>query len=131
MSGTLTCILLARTVSGLLAGAAGWRTPFIVAAVAMAVLALTLHRLLPTVPPPASLPYRRLLASIWTLVRAEPVLRRRMAYGACGFASFTLAWTSLAFLLSGPPYGYSERTIGLFGLAGVGGALAAQRFGAL
>ena len=43
-----------------------------------------------------------------------------------GFANFTILWTSLTFLLSDPPYDYSEGTIGLFGLLGIGGAIAAQ-----
>ena len=103
MSGLLTGILLARTVSGLIAGAAGWRAPFILAAVLMAVLAAVLWRALPRVPPPSSLPYGRLLLSVATLVRDEPVLRRRIVYGVCGFAGFTLVWTTIAFLLADPP----------------------------
>ncbi|MER6141840.1 hypothetical protein ABT174_17515 [Streptomyces sparsogenes] len=40
-------------------------------------------------------------------------------------------WTALTFLLSAPPFGYSVTEIGLFGLAGVAGALAARRAGRL
>jgi predicted MFS family arabinose efflux permease len=131
MSGALTGILVARTLAGLLAAAAGWRAPFVLAAAVVALLAVALWRALPQVPPPSGLPYRRLLVSIGTLVRAEPLLRRRMAYGALGFAGFTLAWTTVAFLLAGDPYTYGEETIGLFGLAGLVGALAAQGMGRL
>ena len=35
-------------------------------------------------------------------------------------------WTPLAFLLASPPYGYSDGVIGLFGLAGAVGAMAAN-----
>jgi cyanate permease len=52
-----------------------------------------------------------------------------MAYGACGFAGFTLAWTTIPFLLAGPAYGLGPGAIGLFGLAGIAGALAARRLG--
>jgi predicted MFS family arabinose efflux permease len=38
-------------------------------------------------------------------------------------------WTTLAFLLSGAPYGYGEGTIGLFGLVGAAGALTASVVG--
>ena len=38
VSGALTGVLLARTVSGLLASLAGWRAPFVLAATAMALL---------------------------------------------------------------------------------------------
>jgi predicted MFS family arabinose efflux permease len=131
MSGLLTGILLARTVSGLLAGAAGWRAPFVLAAVMMAVLAAVLWRELPRVAPPASLSYRQLLGSIGQLIAGEPLLRRRMAYGICGFAGFTLVWTTIAFLLSRAPFDYGEETIGLFGLAGLAGAFGAQGLGKL
>jgi len=40
-------------------------------------------------------------------------------------------WTSLAFLLSGAPYHYSNLVIGLFGLAGVAGVAAANLAGKL
>ena len=38
--------------------------------------------------PPTSRTYGELLGSIVAMVRREPVLRRRMVYGACGFACF-------------------------------------------
>jgi hypothetical protein len=41
-----------------------------------------------------SLNYRSLILSVGILIRREPALRRRMAYGACGFAGFSLAWTT-------------------------------------
>ncbi|HEX5146944.1 MAG TPA: MFS transporter [Conexibacter sp.] len=131
MSGVLTGILLARTASGLIAGVAGWEAPFVVAAVAMLALAIALWRALPAAAPPSTLPYGRLLASILALVRDEPLLRRRMVYGACGYAAFSIVWTAVAFLLAGPPYHYSQTAIGLFGLAGVVGAVGAQGFGRL
>jgi predicted MFS family arabinose efflux permease len=46
-------------------------------------------------------------------------------------ANFTLLWTALAFLLGGEPYHYGEALIGLFGLAGVAGALIAPVAGRL
>jgi predicted MFS family arabinose efflux permease len=131
MSGLLSGILLARTLSGLVAGLAGWRTVFALAAVAMAVLAIALWRALPERRPATDLRYGALLASIGALIRREPVLRRRMVFGACGFGGFSLVWTTLTFLLSGPPFDFGESTIGLFGLAGLAGAVAAMRMGRL
>ena len=49
-----------------------------------------------------------------------------MVYGALQMGQFSVLWTTIAFLLAGKPYHYSEATIGLFGLVGLGGALAAQ-----
>jgi predicted MFS family arabinose efflux permease len=131
MSGLLSGVLLARTLAGLVAGAAGWRTVFALAAVGMAVLALALWRAIPRLRPSTDLGYRALLASIGALIRREPVLRRRMLFGACGFAGFSLVWTTLTFLLSDPPFDFGESTIGLFGLVGLGGAIAAMRMGRL
>ena len=75
--------------------------------------------------------YGSTLASVLALIREEPVLRERMALGACGFATFSILWTSVAFLLGGAPYGYSEGVIGLFGLVGAAGALSASLAGRL
>jgi predicted MFS family arabinose efflux permease len=54
-----------------------------------------------------------------------------MVFGACGLAGFSLAWTTLAFLLAAPPFEYGEGTIGLFGLAGLAGAIGARKLGRL
>jgi predicted MFS family arabinose efflux permease len=131
MSGLLIGILLARTVSGLIAEAFGWRTVFAFGAAAMLVLAATLWRRLPRVPATSTLSYGRVLASVLDLVRAEPVLRQRMIIGAFCFGCFSVLWTSISFLLSAPPYRYSNAVIGLFGLAGVAGAVAASVAGRL
>jgi predicted MFS family arabinose efflux permease len=125
MSGLLIGILLARTVSGVIAGIFGWRVVFVLAAAAMLTLAVVLRRALPNDRPSEQLPYRELLRSVIGLAREQPVLRQRMAVGAASFGCFSVLWTSLAFLLSAPPYRYGNIVIGLFGLAGVAGALAA------
>jgi len=129
MSGLLMGILLARTVSGLVASVAGWRVVFAVAAGLMLILSAALWRALPDVPPQGGLPYLRLLASVGSLIREEPVLRLRMVYGGLGMASFSILWTSLALLLSRPPFSYGAGVIGLFGLAGLAGTIAAQAAG--
>ncbi len=130
MSGLLIGILAARTVSGLIAEVGGWRLVFGVAAGLMLLLALILARALPVAPPPEKLTYPRVLRSVLTLIREEPVLRQRMALGALGFACFSILWTAIAFLLGGH-YGYGEGVIGLFGLAGIAGALIAPVSGRL
>ncbi|HEY5317608.1 MAG TPA: MFS transporter [Solirubrobacteraceae bacterium] len=129
MSGLLMGILLARTVSGLGAALFGWRAVFAIAAGLMLLLSAGLWRALPDVAPEGGLPYPKLLASVGALIAEEPVLRRRMVYGALGFASFTALWTSLALLLSRPPFTFGQAVIGLFGLAGLAGTVAAQAAG--
>jgi len=129
MSGLLLGILLARTVSGLVAQAAGWRTVYWLAAALMLAQAVVLWVKLPTYRRHVGLSYGRLLGSVVKIARAEPVLRRRALFGALSFGAFSVLWTTLAFLLSGPPYGYGEGTIGLFGLVGAAGALTASVVG--
>jgi predicted MFS family arabinose efflux permease len=134
MSGLLLGILASRTLSGLIAGAFGWRAVFGAAALLMFALALVLRRSLPKVEPTSSLAYRAALRSIVALVREQPVLRQRMLLGACSMGCFSVLWTSLAFLLSGvrgSHYHYGNAVIGLFGLAGIAGAGAAQVAGRL
>ncbi len=131
MSGLLIGILVARTVSGVIAGLVGWRGVFVFAAVVMLLLSALLRVILPLVPATERMGYGALLRSVVSLVRAEPVLRQRMALGALSFGCFSVLWTALAFLLAGPRYGYGNTVIGLFGLAGVAGASIAPVAGRL
>jgi predicted MFS family arabinose efflux permease len=131
MSGLLIGILGARIVSGFAAELGGWRLIFGLAAGVMFALALALRRALPRVPPVDPMPYPTALRSVFSLIAAEPVLRQRMALAVFQMAGFSVLWTSVAFLLGGPPYDYDEAVIGLFGLAGIAGALAAPVAGRL
>lgn len=132
MTGLLMGVLLARTAAGAVADlAGGWRTMYLVAAVVVAALLMALRYALPPEAPRGSMRYTRLLASLATLVREEPLLRRRSLFAAFGFATFSLFWTGLTFLLHGAPYHYNEMQIGMFGLIGVAGALAANSAGRL
>lgn len=131
MSGLLIGILLARTFSGLIAQVAGWRTVYAVAGVLVLLLAWLLHHRLPGEHARPAIAYSDLLASVVHLMRSEPLLRLRSMIGALAFATFNVVWTSLAFLLAGSPYHYSEAVIGLFGLLGAAGALAASFSGRL
>jgi predicted MFS family arabinose efflux permease len=131
MSGLLLGILLARTVSGAVAGAFGWRVVYWGAAVVVTATAAALWRALPADRRRESLPYRRLLRSNAALWTREPLLRWRMVLGALCFACFSVFWTTAAFLLAGAPYHYGDTVIGLFGLVGAAGALCASFAGRL
>ncbi|EYU16410.1 MFS transporter [Photorhabdus aegyptia] len=131
MSGLLLGILLARTISGTMATLGGWRTVFWVASVLLVILSLTLWRYLPRYKQVTDLNYFQLLRSIAKFVTTTPLLRVRSILGALTFANFSMLWTSMAFLLSAPPFNYSEGVIGLFGLVGAAGALMAAKTGQL
>lgn len=130
-SGLITGIIVARTVSGLLGGLLGWRVVFVVGAAATVVLAVALHRSIPRLPPKTAVPYRRLLVSVLRHVRREPTLQASMLLGAIAFAVFTMFWTALTLLLSASPYSLPATAIGLFGIAGLLGTVAAQGAGRL
>src|SRR6202022_4343334 len=95
------------------------------------VLSGLLNRRLPGEERRQSMVYSELLGSVIHLMRTEPLLRLRSAIGGLAFATFNVIWTSLAFLLVAAPYHYSQAVIGLFGLLGAAGALAASFSGRL
>ncbi|MGU3431632.1 MFS transporter [Actinomycetes bacterium M1A6_2h] len=131
MSGLLVGILLARTVSGFLSELGGWRSVFGFAAVVLTVLAVALWRSVPAATPDIEATYGSILRSVLTLIAHHRELRLRMALGALIMAGFSVMWTGLAFLLAGAPYDMNDATIGLFGIAGVAGALSAPLAGKL
>jgi predicted MFS family arabinose efflux permease len=132
MSGLLIGILLARTVSGFIGANLGWRAVYWIAAGMMIVLALVMRLALPQDRSQGTkLNYAQLLASLIKLARTEPLLREVGLFGAMAFGAFNVFWVTLAFFLETPPYHYGSEVTGLFGLVGVGGALAASVIGKL
>ncbi|MYW70054.1 MFS transporter [Streptomyces sp. SID8379] len=132
-SGVVVGILLARTVSGLLADLAGWRSVYVASASLTALLALVLHRVLPrrAEAPATQLRYGQLLRSTIALFARERLLRLRALFGLLVFAAFSTLWSSVALPLSEAPYFLSHSAIGALGLIGVAGALAASVAGRL
>ena len=128
LMGLLLGILLARTVAGGVAELAGWRAVYILSAVLMVGCAIGLRATLPIAPAHAKMGYVSLLKSLVDQIRTYPVLRYRMLLGGLAMASFSTLWTPLTFFLAGD-YHMSEGIIGLFGLAGATGALAARIVG--
>ncbi|MBS0321986.1 MAG: MFS transporter [Proteobacteria bacterium] len=131
VSGLLLGIMLSRPVASFVADAAGWHAVFGISAGLMSLLAIVLARALPPRQPAPALAYPALLGSLWTLLRTEPVLRRRAAFQACLFGAFSLFWTAVPLYLASPAFRLTQRGIGLFALAGVAGAIAAPVAGHL
>ncbi|KVE09734.1 MFS transporter [Burkholderia anthina] len=125
MSGLLLGILLARVAAGAIADAFGWRAVYGIAAAMVLALTAVLAVKLPKDRRDARVDYAALMKSLVALVRAQPPIALRSTYGALVFACFSLLWTGLTFLLSQPPYRYSEGQIGLFGIVGAVGAVGA------
>jgi MFS family permease len=112
MMGLLLGILLSRTLSGLVADRLGWRAMYWVASGLMVLLAAVLGPLLPRHEVHESIPYTRLLASVWEQVRTRPVLRQAMLNGALLFAGFSAFWATLVFRMEAPPFHYGARAAG-------------------
>lgn len=129
LSGLLVGILLSRSVAGGLSTLGGWSLVYQVTAVAMAVMALCMRRVLPTSRHPQPLPYAQVLASMGHLLRTQPALRQRTLASALAFAAVSVMFATMALVLSSAPLQLSDAQIGLVGLAGVTGALIANLAG--
>ncbi len=131
MSGLLCGILLARTLSGVVAEHFGWRAMFWVGAAIAAAMGVMLRVALPRVAPTQSVPYGRLLGSLAGLVRASPALRRSALVQAGLFGGFSAFWSTLALLLETPRFGLGSEAAGLFGVVGLAGVACAPLAGRL
>jgi predicted MFS family arabinose efflux permease len=130
--GILSGVIAGRVVSGVLGEEFGWRTAYVVAAVLTAVTGLLALLVVPPKPradEPFS--YPRLLGSLVTLLRAEPVIRQACLLQALVFGTFILFWSTLVFLLTAEPYGFDAGTAALYSLFGLVSALAAPFIGRL
>jgi len=129
MSGLLIGILLSRTLSGFVGAWLGWRGMFWVAAGISFSLLLIIRLTFPTSKPGFRGSYGSLMRSLLTLAKEQPVLREAAAINALGFSTFGMFWTTMVLHLSGAPFHFNSDLIGLFGLAGAAGALAAPLVG--
>jgi len=129
MSGLIIGILLSRPLASSLADRFGWRAFFGVTALTTAGLALMLAWRLPRRQPDTRPAYGSLLASLWHLLRKEPVLRRRALTAGLCMAAFSAFWTTIALRLVEAPFHLGQRGIAIFALVGAGGAVTAPLAG--
>ncbi|MGK9235326.1 MFS transporter [Inquilinus limosus] len=125
MSGLMIGILLSRPIASLMADSFGWRSFYVLTAGLIAALALVLLRALPERRPAPGPRYAALIGSLWTLLRQEPVLRRRAAYQTLLMGALSVFWTAVALRLAASPFGLGQGGIALFALAGAAGVVVA------
>lgn len=131
-SGVVIGILAARFVAGLLADFGGWRAVYLTSAILTAAMVGLLMRALPRdLPPDSADSYTATLRSIPILFLRDRVLLIRGLLALLIFATFSTFWTPLVLPLSAAPFSYSHTQIGLFGLVGLAGAIAATGAGRL
>jgi predicted MFS family arabinose efflux permease len=128
MTGILGGILLARVLAGVVGDHLGWRAMYGIAAVLMVSLALLLRGRLPLRAPAQRLPYGKLMASLWDVLKTQPRLRRPSLVTALSFGSFTAFWTALPFVMA-ENFHRGATEAGLFGIVGLAGALLAPYAG--
>ncbi|WP_343730604.1 MFS transporter [Duganella sp.] len=131
VSGLLLGIMLSRPAASLIADATSWHVVFGGAAVVVTMVAFVLRAKLPVRVPNHHITYPKLLGSLWQLFLQTPVLRRRAAYHAGLFGSFSLFWTVTPLMLAGPTFHLSQTGIAIFALVGMAGAVASPVAGKL
>ena len=109
ISGGITIgILTARTISGLVADIFDWRAIYLFAAAINLILAFIIVRMIPETPDRVKIPYPSLIRDVFHTLHTTPTLIPLMMIAACSFGIvFNIFWTSITFLLSSEPFGYS------------------------
>lgn len=131
-TGIVIGILAARFVAGVLADLGGWRAVYLAsAALTLAMVGLMARALPRETGSGSGEGYVTTLRSVPMLFLRDQVLLVRGVLTLLIFASFSTFWTALVLPLSAPPFAYSHTEIGLFGLVGIAGALAASGAGRL
>ncbi|MFF9108061.1 MFS transporter [Streptomyces sp. NPDC014805] len=130
IAGLFTGIVAARVVGGLAGQAFGWRWVFAGAGVLTLALGLATARVLPTAKRGGG-GFLAGIAALPGLLRRSPDLWRACVRQAGMFGAWSALWTSLALLLTGPSYGLSTATAGLFGLFGLAATVVAPLAGGL
>ncbi|WP_306352676.1 MFS transporter [Flavobacterium sp. '19STA2R22 D10 B1'] len=131
MSGLLIGILVSRTVSGFIGVWLGWRGMFWIASGICLLIFFIVQKRIPVNKPDFKGSYLELLRSLFSLIKEQPILREATVINMLCFAQFGAFWTTMVLLLSSTPFNYDSAMIGLFGIVGASGALAAPLVGKL
>ncbi|CAL9519026.1 putative transporter [Streptomyces sp. enrichment culture] len=131
VAGLFTGIVAARVAGGLAGQAFGWRWVFAGAAVLTLALGLATSLVLPSERRPRTGSLFGGITALPGVVRHSPDLWRACVRQAGMFGAWSALWTSLALLLTGPEYGLSTATAGLFGLFGLAATVVAPLAGGL
>lgn len=130
MSGLLVGILLSTSLAGLLSNLFHWKVIYLLSAVFMFFTAYLLKGRLPYVMR-FQLNYAQIFNSMRHLLFEEKRLILRALVGAFAFASMSTLFSTMALLLSSPPFHLKDFMIGIVSLIGVFGALSTSYAGKL
>ncbi|MCY1530948.1 sugar efflux transporter [compost metagenome] len=131
MSGLLIGILGSRAISGSIGFWLGWRAMFLIAAGICLVMILLMAKRFPQSKPSFNGSYQWLMRSMFSYLKTQVTLRETSVINFFAFALISAFWTTMVLFLAAPPYEFQTLQIGLFGIAGAAGALAAPWVGKL
>ena len=129
LTGLLSGVLGARVVSGYVGEWAGWRMMFAIAAAVMAGCLVCMLSTLPAMPSSFKGSYTQLMKSIGSIYRRNPTIRIYALRGGLSFGSMMAIWSCMAFHLAGAPFHAGSDAVGMLGLCGLAGAMAASGIG--
>ena len=129
MSGLLVGILASRALSGIVGDLLGWRAMFFIAAFICVLLIVLMNLRFPQSAPLFKGTYKELMKSMFGYIKTQPVLREASIINFFAFIVIMGFWTTMVLYLANPPHSFSAAQIGLFGIAGAAGALAAPLVG--
>ena len=128
MSGLLVGILLSTSLSGLFSNLMHWKVIYIFSAILMLIIASILMRKLPAVST-TRMNYGNIFHSMVQLLTQERRLVYRSIIGGCAFATMSILFSTIAMLLTAPPFSLADVWVGVLTLVGVFGALSTQWIG--
>lgn len=131
MSGLLVGILASRAVSGSIGFWLGWRAVYYMAAGICGLLIFLMASRFPQSYPNFKGSYKELMRSMFGYIKTQPALRETSIINFLAFAIISAFWTTMVLFLANPPFNFQTLQIGLFGIAGAAGALAAPLVGKL
>ncbi|WP_316764478.1 MFS transporter [Pedobacter aquatilis] len=129
MSGLLVGILGSRAISGTVGDLLGWRAVFFMAAILCGLLMFLMAKRFPQSLPTFKGNYKALMHSMFGYIKTQPVLRETSIINFFAFAIIMAFWTTMVLFLANEPFKFQAYQIGLFGIAGAAGALAAPLVG--
>ena len=121
-------ILWGRLAGGFVGTHLGWRWMYVISAGMLAALAPALYARLPHSAPRTALPYHRLLASLFGLLREHAAMRRVAATQFLLGICYGGLWASIAPMLA-RTHGLGPQSAGLMGIPGAAGVLVARPAG--
>lgn len=128
-SGLITGIVSARAISGYVGDWLGWRAMFFIVAFLMLAGLVVSLRMMPQVSLSFQGTYRHLMQTVGSIFKSNSLIRLYSFRPAMTFGSMMAIWSCMAFHLAGSPFYAGSDMVGLLGLCGIAGAIAASGAG--